>query len=70
MQRTQIRDFTRGNISKQLIVFAWPLFLSNLLQVVYNMVDMVVVGQVIGVDGGQSCDGSIESMNFPLSFAE
>ena len=27
-----------------------------------------IVGQVICVDGGQSCDGSIESMNFPLSF--
>ena len=25
-----------------------------------------IVGQVIGVDGGQSCDGSIESMNFNL----
>ena len=29
-----------------------------------------IVGQVICVDGGQSCDGSIESMNFPLSFME
>ena len=29
-----------------------------------------IVGQVICVDGGQSCDGSIESMNFPLSFEE
>ena len=29
-----------------------------------------IVGQVICVDGGQSCDGSIESMNFPLSFTE
>jgi len=51
MQKTQIRDFTKGNISKQLIIFAWPLFLSNLLQVVYNMVDMVVVGQVLGKTG-------------------
>ena len=25
-----------------------------------------IVGQVICVDGGQSCDGSIESMNFTL----
>ena len=29
-----------------------------------------IVGQVIGVDGGQSCDGSIESMNFPLREVE
>ena len=29
-----------------------------------------IVGQVIFVDGGQSCDGSIESMNFPMTFAD
>ncbi len=51
MSSTQIKDFTQGNISKQLIVFAWPLFLSNLLQVVYNMVDMIVVGNVLGKSG-------------------
>ena len=51
MAASQIRDFTQGNISRQLVVFAWPLFLSNLLQVVYNMVDMVVVGRVLGKVG-------------------
>lgn len=51
MNNTQIKDFTKGNITKQLIVFAWPLFLSNLLQVVYNMVDMMVVGRVLGKVG-------------------
>ena len=44
MQKSQIRDFTQGSITRQLIPFALPLFLSNLLQVVYNMVDMIVVG--------------------------
>jgi len=51
MVKSEIRDFTQGNISQQLVVFAWPLFLSNLLQVVYNMVDMVVVGNVLGKAG-------------------
>ncbi|MBP3441386.1 MAG: MATE family efflux transporter [Clostridia bacterium] len=51
MQDTKIKDFTKGNITKQLIVFVWPLFLSNLLQVVYNMVDMIVVGNVLGKEG-------------------
>jgi len=51
MGKSEIRDFTQGNISQQLVVFAWPLFLSNLLQVVYNMVDMVVVGNVLGKAG-------------------
>ena len=51
MRGSGIKDFTEGNITKQLVVFAWPLFLSNLLQVVYNLVDMVVVGNVLGKVG-------------------
>lgn len=51
MTGSQIRDFTKGNITRQLITFAWPLFLSNLLQVVYNMVDMIIVGRVLGKVG-------------------
>ena len=49
--KSGITDFTTGNITKQLISFASPLFLSNLLQVVYNMVDMMVVGKVLGKAG-------------------
>ncbi|MBQ9832418.1 MAG: MATE family efflux transporter [Clostridia bacterium] len=51
MNSTQIKDFTKGNVSKQLVRFALPLFLSNLLQVLYSMVDMVVVGKVLGKAG-------------------
>ena len=51
MSQSRIQDFTQGNISRQLVVFAWPLFLSNLMQVVYNMVDMIVVGKVLGKAG-------------------
>ena len=50
-QRTHVRDFTTGNMTAQLVTFAWPLFLSNLLQVVYNMVDMIIVGNVLGKTG-------------------
>lgn len=49
--KTQIKDFTKGNISSQLVVFAAPLFLSNLMQVFYNMVDMYIVGQTLGKTG-------------------
>ena len=51
MQKTLITDFTQGSVSKQLIKFSAPLFLSNLLQVVYNMVDMVIVGYAAGKNG-------------------
>ncbi len=49
--KTRIKDFTEGRISTQLLVFSAPLFLSNLMQVVYNMADMFIVGQVHGKAG-------------------
>ena len=49
--KTYTQDFTKGSVSKQLLVFSAPLFLSNLLQIVYNMVDMIIVGQVEGKVG-------------------
>lgn len=46
-----IRDLTEGKVSRQLLMFAGPLMLSGLLQTVYNMVDMVVVGRFVGKTG-------------------
>ncbi|MBP5755988.1 MAG: MATE family efflux transporter [Spirochaetales bacterium] len=47
-QRTMVKDLTTGSVARQLLVFAMPLFVSNALQAVYNMVDMIIVGQFIG----------------------
>ena len=47
-QSTMIKDLTSGPIAKTLIVFAFPMLLANLLQTVYNMVDMVVIGRFVG----------------------
>lgn len=46
-----ITDFTTGSVPKQLLIFAAPLFLSNMLQIVYNMADMVIVGRALGKVG-------------------
>jgi len=46
-----IRDLTTGSVPKTLLTFAMPLFLSGLLQMVYNMVDMIVVGNFVGTQG-------------------
>lgn len=48
---TMIRDLTKGPVVAQLLRFALPLFVSNALQAVYNLVDMVVVGNYIGKAG-------------------
>jgi len=46
-----VTDLTTGNVAVLLLQFAFPLFISNALQAVYNIVDMVVVGQYIGGAG-------------------
>lgn len=39
---------TEGSISKKIILFAFPIFLGNLFQQLYNVVDSLVVGNVLG----------------------
>ena len=48
---TMVRDLTEGNVVSLLFSFAMPLFVANALQAIYNLVDMIVVGQVIGGAG-------------------
>ena len=50
-QKTMITDLTEGSVAGLLFKFAMPLFAANALQALYNLVDMVVVGQVIGGAG-------------------
>ncbi len=50
-QKRIIRDLTQGSVPRTLLSFSMPLFLSGLLQLVYNMVDMIVVGQFVGTEG-------------------
>jgi len=62
--KTFIQDFTSGPVLRTLLTFSLPLFLSNLLQALYNLVDMVVVGQVVGAPGlsGISVGGDVLAM--------
>ena len=44
--RTSKHDLTRGNISKALLRLAIPTFVSQLLQDLFNVVDMIFVGRL------------------------
>ena len=41
-------DLTQGSIKKGLLSFAFPLFLGNLFQQLYNTVDSLIVGNFLG----------------------
>ena len=45
------KDFTSGNISKQLLWLSLPFMASNALQVLYSTIDMIIVGHYVGTAG-------------------
>lgn len=51
MAKEIINDMTVGSVPKKLLQFALPFMFSTLLQTAYGMVDMMVVGQVVGSTG-------------------
>lgn len=61
MSKTMINDLTQGSVGRQLLKFAFPFMLSNALQTVYNLVDMIIVGQFVGATGlsGVSTGGQL-----------
>lgn len=44
----QKKNLTEGNLGKQILFFSIPLMLSNVLQVLFNMADVAVVGRFVG----------------------
>ena len=44
---THTRDMTQGSIVRQLLLFAVPLMLGNIFQMLYNTVDSIVVGNFV-----------------------
>lgn len=66
-KKTMVNDLTVGSVPRLLFAFAAPLFVSNALQAVYNIVDMIVVGQVLGGAGMSAVStggGILQILNF------
>ena len=47
-RQTTSVNMTSGSIVKQIILFSLPLMLGNVFQMLYNTVDMIVVGNFVG----------------------
>ena len=45
-----MKELTHGNPAKLILLFTLPLFVGNVFQQFYSMIDMLVVGQVLGKD--------------------
>ena len=62
-------DLTNGPILKALIAFVGPIILANLIQQLYSLVDLMVIGQFMGSTGtvGVSTGGEISDMLTPVA---
>lgn len=58
-----MRDLTRGNPFKQILLFSLPILLGNLFQQFYSMADAVIVGRCLG-DNAMAAVGATGSVNF------
>ena len=61
---TIIKDYTTGNVPKQLIVFSAPFMLSNALQVLYSLADMMIVGRIVGSAGLSAVSSASQIFTF------
>lgn len=46
--KSEVRDLTEGSLYKGIFFFSFPLILSNLLQILFNVSDIAVVGRFSG----------------------
>lgn len=60
-------DLTRGSITKTMLRFAFPMICGNLLQQLYNVIDTLIVGRVLGANALAAVGASYALMTFLTS---
>ena len=67
-RKSAVRDMTDGSIIKQIILFALPLMLGNIFQMLYNTVDSIVVGNFVGTQALAAVGSTTMIVNMMVFF--
>lgn len=59
-------DLTKGEEWKVLLIFSFPIFLGNLFEQLYNIIDTVIVGNLVGARGA-AVGSSTQIVNLSIS---
>ena len=62
--KRQSLDMTRGEPARLLILFALPMLIGSVFQLMYNMVDTIVVGRHVGLEALASIGATGSTMSF------
>lgn len=60
-------DLTKGEEWKVLLIFSFPIFLGNLFEQLYNIIDTVIVGNLVGARGLAAVGSSTQIVNLSIS---
>ncbi|MCI7019478.1 MAG: MATE family efflux transporter [Clostridiales bacterium] len=66
--KTTVRDMTEGSIVRQVTLFALPLMLGNIFQMLYNTVDSIVVGNFVGTQALAAVGSTTMIVNMMVFF--
>ena len=66
--KTTTRNMTEGSIAGQIILFALPLMLGNVFQMLYNTVDSIVVGNFVGTQALAAVGSTTMIVNMMVFF--
>ena len=67
MRKSSI-NLTTGNITKQILIFALPIFIGQLFQTLYNSVDAIVVGNAVGTTALAAVSASADISHLLVGF--
>lgn len=67
-KKSTVRDMTEGSIVRQVILFALPLMLGNVFQMLYNTVDSIVVGNFVGTQALAAVGSTTMIVNMMVFF--
>lgn len=62
-----VKDLTKGNPFRLIVEISIPIFISYLVQQLYNMTDTIVVGQMVGSDALAAVGSTSNLYNFILT---
>ncbi len=63
-----MRDLTKGNPIKLMLLFALPVFLGNVFQLFYSLADTAIVGELLGKDALAAVGATSSMSNLIIGF--
>ena len=60
-----IKDMTKGNPTKMILLFSMPILIGSIFQQFYSMVDSIIVGRYLGVEA-LAAVGNTSALNFVI----